>query len=130
MTQSEFRSDILHIQHAQVGLSVTSEVLIISIQVELYDDVLNDLQQRSLSMLQEHGLKSLILDLSHVQLLDQEMAKRLENILVMAKLLGAHSVVVGIQPNIAACMSHWGHTWKGIQTARNIDDGLCLLANA
>jgi len=117
-------------QHAPVGMTITRQVLMISVQVELYDDVLEKLKHRALDMLQKHGLNSLLLDLSHVQILDCEMAKKLENILAMAQLLGARSVVVGIQPNVAACMSHWGNTWQGICTARNLDDGLHILTDA
>jgi|UPI00035D9BC5 rsbT antagonist protein RsbS len=117
-------------QHAQVGLSITRQVLMITVQVELYDDVLENLKHRALNILQKHGLKAVLLDLSHVQLLDREMAKQLENTLAMAQLLGAQSVVVGIQPNVAACMIHWDNAWQGIRTARSLDDGLSILTDA
>jgi len=113
--------------HTHVGLNITRQVLMISIQVELYDDVLDHLQEDALNMLQKHALKSLILDLSHVKLLDIVIVQRLGDILAMAKLLGAQCVVVGIQPNVSASMVHWNHRWQGIQIARNLDDGFCLL---
>ncbi|MBL1353268.1 MAG: STAS domain-containing protein [Zetaproteobacteria bacterium] len=130
MKQTDKDQEVFHTQHAQVGLSITRQILMVSIQVELYDDVLDCLQERTLNMLQKHALKGLLLDLSHVPLLDYETAQRLEKILAMAKLLGAYCVIVGIQPNVAACMVHWNHRWQGMQIARNLDDGFSLLDHA
>jgi len=130
MKPTNEQAQTLESQHAQVGLTITQHVLMMTVQAELYDDVLEDLKNRTLNMIQQHGLKSLLLDLSHVQLLDCEMVKKLGDILAMAQLLGARSVVVGIQPSVAACMSDWNHTWQGVRTVRNLDDGLRILTNA
>ncbi|PCI00014.1 MAG: hypothetical protein COB79_06295 [Zetaproteobacteria bacterium] len=116
--------------HARVGLTISRDTLIISVQVELYNDVLHALQNDALSMMQKHHLQALILDLSHVHLIDYDIAKQLANTLVMAKLLGAACVIAGIQPNIAAAMSDWGDIWQGFTTVRHVDGGLTLLHHA
>jgi len=112
--------------HAKVGLIVSREVLIIPIQVELYDDVLSTLTHEALQMIQDRALKGLLLDLSQVHVLDQAMAQQLAQLLQMASLLGAKGIISGLKPGVVVTMVEWDSFWNNIETVINLDAGLEL----
>jgi len=117
-------------QHAKVGLTVSQNSVLVSIQVELYDDVLLQLKTDVLDLIQQRNLSGLLLDMSQVQVLDYAMALQLSELTKMASLLGARTVLTGIQPGVAVSVSDWIDVWQGVQTSRHLDDGLLALQRA
>jgi rsbT antagonist protein RsbS len=45
----------------------------------------------------------------------------------MTKLLGAQTVIVGIQPEVAFAMVQLGMTLEGVETALDLEEGLACL---
>jgi len=119
-------NDIIN-DHARVGLTVSRGVLIVPVQVELYDDVLHSLKNDALKMIQERALHGLLLDLSALHVMDYKMAQQLAQLLNMAELLGARGMVTGLQPGVVASMVDWDDLWQGIDTSINLDAGLQAL---
>jgi len=113
--------------HAPVGLTVNRGVLIVPVQVELYDDVLYRLKHDALQCIQQRELHGIVLDLSQISIMDQEMARQLAQLLHMAALLGARGIVTGLRPGVVAAMVEWDDLWQGIETAISLDAGLRLL---
>jgi rsbT antagonist protein RsbS len=59
--------------------------------------------------------------------MDSFAARTLRSISHMTKLMGADTVVVGIQPDVALSMVQLGLTLEGIVVAMDLEDGLALL---
>jgi len=113
--------------HARAGFTVSQGVLIVPVQVELYDDVLKALHDDALNIIQQRGLHALLLDLSHVQVIDYEIMRQLVQLIDMVKLLGVKSIVAGLQPAVVVAMVEWAELCSDIETASNLDSALQIL---
>jgi rsbT antagonist protein RsbS len=54
--------------------------------------------------------------------------RTLRNIALTARLRGAETVIVGIQPEVAFSLVQLGLTFEGVWTALDLEEGLVLLA--
>jgi rsbT antagonist protein RsbS len=59
--------------------------------------------------------------------LDSFASRTIRGIAQTAKLRGAHTVVVGIQPEVAIAMVQLGLSLEGIATALDLEEGFALL---
>jgi rsbT antagonist protein RsbS len=59
--------------------------------------------------------------------MDSFAVRTLRDIAHMARLRGAETVIVGIQPEVAFAMVQLGLTLKGIATALDLEEGLAFL---
>jgi rsbT antagonist protein RsbS len=78
-------------------------------------------------MVSNTGAKGILIDISAVSIVDSFMGRILGNIGVMSKLLGAETVVVGMQPAVAITLVELGLPLKGVFTALNVEKGMDLL---
>src|SRR6185437_13298089 len=77
--------------------------------------------------LERTGSSGVLLDVSQLKLIDSFLGRMLRDIATGARLLGAHTVVVGIQPAVAVTLVELGLELTGVRTALNSDRGLRLL---
>jgi rsbT antagonist protein RsbS len=101
--------------------------LIVPLQGDLYDQLVLQLQTEILGRIEETGASGLILDISALEFVDSFMARVLNDIAMMAGLMGARSVVVGMSPTIAIILMDLGLQLTRVPTARNLEKGLELL---
>jgi rsbT antagonist protein RsbS len=114
---------------ARVPVIRLGNTLIATVQDELYDHDALRLQEE-LGRLLERGLASgVLLDLSAVATVDSFLARLIGGIAAASRLLGAETVVVGLQPAVAVTLVELGLTLPGIRTALDAEKGLALLAN-
>jgi len=101
--------------------------LIASIQDELSDEELVLLRDQLVNKVRQHRSRAVLIDVTVLDIMDSFAARTLRSIAHMTKLLGADTVVVGIQPDVALSMVQLGLTLEGIVVAMDLEDGLCLL---
>ena len=68
-----------------------------------------------------------IIDVAALDVLDSFGSNTLQSIAKVARLRGARTVIVGIQPDVAFAMVSLGMTPGGVETALDLEEGLALL---
>jgi rsbT antagonist protein RsbS len=112
---------------ARIPIIQLGDLLIVSVLEELRDRDALALQQDLAEALQRVGARGVLLDLSVVETIDSFLGRLLSEIAAGARLLGAATVVVGIQPAVAITLVELGLDLKGIHTALNPQKGMVLL---
>jgi rsbT antagonist protein RsbS len=112
---------------ARVPIVRLGQTFIATVQEELRDSDALALQEELSYALERSGARGVLLDLSTVQTIDSFLGRLLNDIAAQLRLLGAQTVVVGIQPAVAVTLVELGLELKGIRTALDVDRGLRLL---
>jgi rsbT antagonist protein RsbS len=112
---------------ARVPIVRIGETLLATVQDELYDDDALALQEELSARLEQTGARGVLIDVSVVETVDSYLGRILRDVALGARLLGAHTVVVGIQPAVAVTLVELGLDVKGIHTALNPERGLVRL---
>jgi rsbT antagonist protein RsbS len=112
---------------ARVPIISIGDVLIASIQEEIYDRDALALQAELGDMLEATQAGGVLLDVSVVETLDSFLGRLLAEIAIGARLLGAQTVIVGIQPAVALTLVELGLELKHVRTALNAERGMALL---
>jgi len=105
-------------------------VLLVSIQVDMHDELALTLQDDLTNAITTHGAKGVLIDISAVSVVDSFMGRMLANIAGIARVLDAVTVVVGMQPAVAITLVELGLPLEGIRTALNIEKGMAYLQRA
>ena len=105
------------------------DVLIASIQAELSDQDLVQLRDDLAIQIGRLRSRGVVIDLTALDVLDSFATRTLRSIAYAAKLRGANTVVVGIQPEVAFAMVQLGLGLDGVATELDLEDGLALLDN-
>lgn len=101
--------------------------LVVAINVDLHDQVAVQLQNDILSEINRTGSRGLLLDVTALETVDSFMGRILGNTSTMAKLMGAETVLTGIQPDVAITLVELGLDLHEINTALNMEKGLQVL---
>jgi len=104
------------------------DVLIASIQAALSDRDLVEFRDDVATRVGSLRARGLIIDVTALDVLDSFATRTLRGIAYTAKLRGANTVVVGIQPDVAFAMVELGLSLEGIATALDLEEGLALLS--
>lgn len=104
--------------------------LLVTIQVDLQDQTALALQDDLANKIQETGATGVLIDISALEIVDSFIGRMLAGISSIAKLLGATSVVVGMQPAVAITLVELGLSLHGVRTALNVERGMTLLREA
>ncbi len=103
------------------------QFLLVTIQEEMHDRLVLNLQDDLLTRLSETGARGVLIDISGLDMVDSFTGRVLANTAGMAHLLDAETVVVGMRPAVAITLVELGLSLKGIHTALNVDKGIELL---
>lgn len=101
--------------------------LIVSIQDDLVDGDMVKLERRLLQEVIASAAKGVIIDVTHLDVLDSFGTRKLCNMVAAIQLRGARSVIVGIQPEVAISMVLLGLTLPNVAMALDLDAGLAHL---
>ena len=101
--------------------------LLVTIQVDMHDQLAMTLQQDLTNRISEVGAKGVLIDISSLEIVDSFIGRTLANIALMASILDAATVVVGMQPAVAITLVELGMSLPGIRTALNVESGMQYL---
>jgi rsbT antagonist protein RsbS len=103
------------------------EMLIASMQSNLSDQDLMQLRDEIAEKVGRFKSRGVVLDVSILDVLDSFATRTLRSIAETARLRGAETVIVGIQPDVAVAMVQLGLTLDGVLTALDFEEGMELL---
>jgi rsbT antagonist protein RsbS len=110
-----------------VPIVQVDDVLIAAVQTDLNDQDALGLQDELSEALMRSNSHGVLIDLSLVDLVDSFLGRLLNDVAVSARLLGAETVVVGIQPAVAITLVELGLELRGVHTALTAQKGLAYL---
>ena len=103
------------------------EFLLVTIQVDMHDQLALTLQDDLTAMISKTGAHGVLIDISSLEIVDSFIGRMIASIAGMARVLDAHTVVVGMQPAVAITLVELGLSLSGVRTALNVDKGMKLL---
>ena len=103
------------------------DFLLVSIQVELLDDVALALEEDLAVQIEKTGARGVLIDVSAVRLVDSFIGRVLVDIAAVARLLDCEAVLVGIQPAVAMTLVTLGLSLGGMRTALTMEQGMEIL---
>ncbi|BDU16571.1 STAS domain-containing protein [Lysobacter auxotrophicus] len=106
------------------------DVLLVTIQVDLHDQVAMQLQNDLTTQIQRVGAKGVLIDISALEMVDSFIGRLIADTSSMSKVLDAETVVVGMRPAVAITLVELGVAMPGVRTALNVEKGMALLARS
>jgi len=110
-----------------IAMQVSRDVVVASIQVDLDEDVLARFRDELLHRIHETGSRGVILDVSGLETLDSDEFAALRRIITMGAIMGAESVLVGLQPGVVSSLIEAGAEVDGLRAASNLDAAFAML---
>jgi len=101
--------------------------LIASIHTALDDSQLVRFQHDLVQRIGAERARGVVIDVAALDVLDSFASRTLRDIGEMARLRGAGTVIVGIQPEVAFAMVRLGMDTGSVSTALDLEEGLAFL---
>jgi rsbT antagonist protein RsbS len=113
------------------GMSVAilrqGDVLIASVQSDLSDSQVLALRDELADLVGRHRARGVVVDVTALDVIDSFAARLLRSLAVTARLRGAETIVVGVQPEVAIAMVQFDLNLHPLQTALDLDEALAML---
>ena len=106
------------------------DYLIASIQSALTDTEVLHLRDELASHVGRHRSRGIVIDVAALDVIDSFVARSLREIALTARLRGAETVIVGIQPDVAVAMVQFELNLDPLHTALDLEEGLTVLRRA
>jgi rsbT antagonist protein RsbS len=110
-----------------VAILKEGEHLIASIQSALRDHEVLELRDELADRVGILRARGIVIDVTALDVIDSFVARSLRTIALTAKLRGAETVIVGIQPEVAVAMVQFRLNLEPLHTALDLEEGLALL---
>lgn len=111
----------------RIPILCMGNLLLVTIQVDMHDRLAMTLQEDLTERIVRNCAKSVLIDISALDLVDSFIGRMISNTAAMARVLDAQTVVVGMQPAVAITLVELGLTLHGVRTALNVEKGMALL---
>jgi rsbT antagonist protein RsbS len=115
------------VEQMLVSILRQSGVLIASIHEALDDDEIVRFKKELVEQIGTHRAHGVIIDVAALDVLDSFASRTLRDLAHAARLRGAETVIVGIQPAVAVAMVRLGTGLDGVHTALDLEEGLEFL---
>jgi rsbT antagonist protein RsbS len=103
------------------------EFLLVTIQIDMHDQLALKLQDDLSNAIQRFAAKGVLIDISSLEMVDSFIGRMVADISGMGRILGAETVLVGMQPAVAITLVELGLALPGVATALNVERGMALL---
>jgi rsbT antagonist protein RsbS len=110
-----------------VAILHQGDYLIASVQSDLSDTEVIALRRELAELVGRHRARGIVIDVSALDVIDSFVARSLRAIVLTAKLRGASTVIVGIQPDVAIAMVHFRLNLEPLRVALDLDAATALL---
>jgi rsbT antagonist protein RsbS len=110
-----------------VAILKQGEHLIASIQSALRDHEVLELRDELAHRVGALRARGIVIDVTALDVIDSFVARSLRTIALTAKLRGAETVIVGIQPEVAVAMVQFKLNLEPLHAALDLEEGLELL---
>ena len=115
---------------APVSILRQGPYLVASIHTALDDTQMVRFRHDLIHAIGRQRARGVIIDVAALDVLDSFGSRTLHDIAEMARLRGARTVIVGIQPDVAFAMVRLGMGTGTIPTALDLEEGLAFLNGA
>jgi rsbT antagonist protein RsbS len=113
----------------RVAIQISHDIVVASIQMDLDEEVLARFREDLLRRIHETGSRGVILDVSGLEILDSEEFSALRDIIKMSRIMGAESVLVGLQPGVVSSLIQAGVEVEGLRSTIDLDAAHALLGS-
>jgi rsbT antagonist protein RsbS len=103
------------------------EFLLVTIQVDMHDQLALKLQDDLSNAIQKFASRGVLIDISSLEMVDSFIGRMVADISGIGKILGAETILVGMQPAVAITLVELGLSLPGVATALNVERGMALL---
>ena len=103
------------------------DCLLVTIQADLQDRAAVSLQDDLAGKIESTGARSVLIDISALEIVDSFIGRMLAGISGIARVLDTATVVVGMQPAVEITLVELGLSLHGVRTALNVERGMRLL---
>lgn len=103
------------------------EFLLVTIQIDMHDQLALRLQDDLSNSIQKNASKGVLIDISSLEMVDSFIGRMVSDISGMARILGAETILVGMQPAVAITLVELGLSLPGVATALNVERGMQIL---
>jgi len=111
----------------RVSILAQRAYLIASIHTALDDEHFERFQHDLIDQIGQRRARGVIIDVAVLDVLDSFGSRTLRDLGQVARLRGAETVIVGIQPEVAFAMVKFGIDLDSMHTALDLEEGLSLL---
>jgi rsbT antagonist protein RsbS len=111
----------------RIPILKVGDCLLVTIQVDMHDQLALSLQEDLTAQIAKHASRGVLIDISSLEIVDSFIGRMLANIAAMSRVLGAQTVLTGMQPAVAITLVELGMSLPGIKTALNVERGMELL---
>ncbi|MCC4606639.1 STAS domain-containing protein [Xanthomonas campestris] len=102
-------------------------LLLVTIQVDMHDQLALQLQEDLSEKISATSARGVLIDISALDIVDSFIGRMISTISGLAALMGARTVVVGMQPAVAITLVELGLTLPSVRTALDVERGMRLL---
>jgi rsbT antagonist protein RsbS len=114
---------------ALVSILRQGDTLVASVHTALDDSEMVRFQNDLVRQIGEHRARGVIIDVAALDVIDSFGSRTLRSIADIARLRGAVTVIVGIQPEVAFAMVRLGMGMGEVPTALDLEEGLAYLSD-
>ena len=103
------------------------EFLLVTIQIDMHDQLALKLQDDLSNAIQKNASRGVLIDISSLEMVDSFIGRMVSDISGIARILGAETILVGMQPAVAITLVELGLSLPGVATALNVERGMAIL---
>ena len=110
-----------------VSIVPIERTLVVTVPEDLVDQEATNLPSVVGDAVQRSRARGVLLNLSHVETVDSFLGLVIDETARLTRMLGAETVVVGLQPAVAITIMELGLQLSGVSTALTVEKGMAML---